>query len=272
MSAENSPFISFGERLRTVLILILFPLAISQWVPLATFTLTVQLPGFYLAQPLSLRALIVVIVAGLAATGMDWLIRSAQLTPGNTFPHLLFPSLTTLALGGILPFIPQGPLWWWAFVFGAVLLASVFAAEFIALDRTASLFPLASAGLTVLGIALFLIITSALCFVSMRLVLLLPVLASVTFVLALRLFHLHFFKRWEIYWALGSAFLIVQIAAPLHYWPLSVVPFGLMLTGPFYALISLAIAFNEENLSRWNVIEAVVAILGSWGMALWLNR
>ncbi|MEJ5240109.1 MAG: hypothetical protein WHS87_02815 [Anaerolineales bacterium] len=272
MSTEDRFPIAFGERLRSLLILVLLPLALIQWLPLATFTFTVQLPGFYLAQPISLRAGVTLIVAGLAAAGMDWLIRSHPLAKGNTFPHLLFPFLTTLALGGILPFIPGGILWWSAFLFGAVLLALVFTAEFITLDSAAPFFPLASGGLTLLGVILFLLIASSLRFVSMRLALLLPTLGLVTFLLSLRLFRLYLPQRWELYWSLGLALLVLQIAAPLHYWPLAVTPFGLMLAGSFYGLFSTAVALVEGNLSRWTVVEAVWIVLGSWGLALWLNR
>jgi hypothetical protein len=45
-----------------------------------------------------------------------------------------------------------------------------------------------------------------------------------------------------------------------------------MLAGPFYALFLVAIAVMEGNLRRWNVIEAALLVLGSWGMALWLSR
>ncbi len=272
MSTEDRFPIAFGERLRSLLILVLLPLALIQWLPLATFTFTLQVPGFYLAQSISLRAGVTLIVAGLAAAGMDWLLRSRPPVRGNTLPHLLFPFLTTLALGGILPFIPAGFLWWWAFLVGAVLLALVFTAEFITLDHTAPFFPLATGGLTLLGAILFLLIASALRFASMRLVLFLPTLGIVTFLLSLRLLHLYLPQRWEIYWSLGLALLLVQIAAPLHYWPLAVTPFGLMLAGAFYGLFASAVALIEGNLNRWTIAEVGLIILGSWGLGLWLNR
>ncbi len=270
MDERVSP--SFGERLRSSLILVLFPLAILQWLPLEGFTFTVQLPGFYLAQSVGLRMAGTLLVAGMAAAGMDWLIRSHPSEKRNTLPHLLLPFLTTLVIGNILPFIPQGELWWLAFLFGALLLTLVFLAEFQALDPLAPFFPLTASGLTLLGGVLFLLVASSLRFVAMRLTLLLPMLGALVFLLALRLFHLYVPQRWEIYWSAGIALLILELAAPLHYWPLGVVSFGLMLAGPFYALFLLAIAVMEGNLRRWNMIETALLILGSWGMALWLSR
>ncbi len=263
---------SFGERLRASLILVLLPLAILQWLPLEGFTLTVQLPGFYLAQPIGLRTGSTLIIAGMAASGMNWLIRSHPSGKRNTLPHLLLPFLTTLAIGSILPSIPQGGLWWIAFLFGALLLTLVFLAEFTILDTSNPFFPLTAGGLTLLGGVLFLLVASSLRFIAMRLTLLLPTLGIFTFLLALRLFHLYLPQRWEIYWSAGIALLILQLAAPLHYWPVGVVPFGLMLAGPFYALLLLAMAVSEGNLRRDNVLETVLLVLGSWGMALWLSR
>jgi hypothetical protein len=63
----------------------------------------------------------------------------------------------------------------------------------------------------------------------------------------------------------------VQIASGLHYWPLSPVQFGLMLTGPLYALTNLAINLGEELPIRRAAIEPAVVTALCWGLAIFLR-
>jgi hypothetical protein len=79
--------------------------------------------------------------------------------------------------------------------------------------------------------------------------------------------HLRFSGRWEYAWAAGIAFVCIQLAAGLHYWPISPIQFGLMLVGPLYGLTNLAVNLGEDQPAKWAAIEPVVAATLCWGMA-----
>jgi hypothetical protein len=64
----------------------------------------------------------------------------------------------------------------------------------------------------------------------------------------------------------GIAFVCIQIAAGLHYWPLSPIQFGLMLVGPLYGLTNLAINLSEDLPARRAAIEPAVVTALCWGL------
>jgi hypothetical protein len=77
--------------------------------------------------------------------------------------------------------------------------------------------------------------------------------------------------RWEIAWSLGIGFVCVQVAAGLHYWPLTPMQFGLLLIGPLYGLINLAINLDENIPVRRAVLEPAVVTSLCWGLAVFIR-
>lgn len=248
---------------------VLLAFALMHLIQTPEFTLELQLPGFYFAYPLSLSTLMLFMAAGLTATGMDWLLRShPSLGDTRTFEHWLLPTLATLIIGIPLTILPRGNTWWIGFGIGGLLLVLVFLAEYIVVEPSAPNYAVATAGLTALSFAIYLILTTALRFSGARLFLLAPALLIAAGLVSLRTLHLRVSQRWEFNWAFGIALVCTQIGAGLHYWPVSPVQFGLVLLGPLYALSTLTGNLLEEIPLRRAMVEPLIALALAWGVAI----
>lgn len=250
---------------------VLLALALTRLVRVPEFNLEMQLPGFFLSVPLNLTTVMSMLTAGLTATGMDWLLRGHPALNGrSTLQWWILPTLTTFVVSVSLSFLPDGTAWWTGFAVGGIFLLLVFLAEYIVVDPGAPNYDLSLAGLTAISYTLFFILAVALRYGSLRLFLMLPALFLSAGLASLRILHLRL-SRWEYAWSLGIAFVCVQVAAGLHYWPLSSIQFGLMLVGPLYGLTNLAINLNEDLPTRRAMLEPAVAVALSWGLAIVLR-
>jgi len=146
----------------------------------------------------------------------------------------------------------------------------VFLAEYIVVEPSAPQYAIATAGLTALSFAVYLILTTALRFNGARLFLVAPALFIAAGLVSLRTLHLRISQKWEFNWALGIALVCMQIGAGLHYWPVSPVQFGLVLLGPLYALSNLTGNLLEGVPLRRAMTEPLIALALSWGMAILL--
>jgi len=63
----------------------------------------------------------------------------------------------------------------------------------------------------------------------------------------------------------------VQFAAGLYYWSLSPVQYGLLLAGPLYGLINLAVNLGENMPARRALIEPALATVFCLGLAIFLR-
>jgi hypothetical protein len=214
-----------------------------------------------------------ILAAALTYTGMDSLTRNHPKLGGKlNIEHLLLPTLTTLVLGGPLSLLPNGLIWWAAFIFGALILIFVFLAEYITIDPTAPTYAYARAGLTALAYALFLILVTALRYSGGRMFLIIPVIFLAAGLTSLRILHLDRIDRWDFPWAVGIGIICAQIAAGLHYWPLTPIQFGLALTGPLYALIMLSAAIATEGLPLRRAVSGPLLVLGlTWLSAIFVR-
>jgi len=209
----------------------------------------------------------VVMAAGLTATGMDWLLRShPSLGRTRTVEHWLLPTLATFIIGIPLTIIPPNNAWWLGFGIGGLLLVLVFLAEYIVVEPSAPNYAIASAGLTALSFAVYLILTTALRFSGVRLFLLAPALFIATALVSLRTLHLRVSQKWEYNWALGIALICTQIGAGLHYWPVSPTQYGMTLLGPLYALSTFTGNLLEGIPLRRALVEPLIALFLSWGI------
>jgi hypothetical protein len=75
-----------------------------------------------------------------------------------------------------LTILPPGNIWWLGFGIGGLLLVFVFLAEYIVVEPSAPQYAIATAGLTALAFAVYLILTTALRFSGARLFLVAPAL------------------------------------------------------------------------------------------------
>ena len=251
---------------------VLLAFALTRLIQVPEFSLELQLPGFLLKLPLNITTAMSLLTAGLTATGMDWLLRGHPSLNGKpTLQWWLLPTLTTFVIGVPLSLLPDGTAWWIGFTVSGVFLVFVFMAEYVVVDPGAPYYPASVAGLTAISYTLFFILAIAMRYGDMRLFLLIPGLFFASALTSLRVLHLRLSGRWEYAWALGIAFICIQIAAGLHYWPLSPIQFGLMLIGPLYGLTNLAVNLREDLLARRAALEPAVATALCWGLAAFLR-
>jgi len=257
-----------SNRVGVITATVLLAYALSRLIQAPELTIELQLPGFYFAYPLSLDIVLIFMATGLTATGMNWLLRShPSIGQKNTIEHWLLPTLATFIIGIPLTILPLDNTWWGGFIVGGLLLVFVFQAEYIVVEPSAPNYAIATAGLTALSFAIYLILTTALRYSGARLFLLAPALFITAGLVSLRTLHLRVGQKWEFNWAIGIAFVCTQIGTGLHYWPISPVQYGLALLGPLYALSTLTSNLLESIPLRRAMIEPAIALGLSWGIA-----
>jgi hypothetical protein len=269
---EHRSYLPSTNRIGMLVASILLAFALTRLIQSPRLTLTITLPGFYFAYPLTLGTAITILAAALTATGMDWLTRDhPALGKKTNIEHLMLPTLTTFVVGAPLALLSNETAWWIGFAFSAILLASVFLAEYITIDASAPPYALARAGLTALAYALFLILATSLRFSGARMFLLIPVIFIVAALISLRILHLDGTDRWDFPWAIGIGIVCVQIGAGLHYWPLTPIQFGLALTGPLYALTMLCANLTENIPVRRAALGPAIIIGLAWISVIFLR-
>lgn len=268
---ENRSYYPSSDRVGILTASVLLTFALTRLIQSPRLTLTLSLPGFYFAFPLTLGTFLTLFAAGLTAAGMDWLTRDhPALGEKSPREHILFPTLTTLVLGSSLALFPSSTAWWIGFTFGAALLLGVCLAEYITINPSAPAYAFARAGLTALAYALFFILVSSLRFSGARLFLLVPAIFIVAGLISLRILHLDGTDRWDFPWAIGVGFVCAQIGAGLHYWPLTPIQFSLVLTGPLYALTMLSASLAENVPLRRAAVGPAIIVGLAWISALFL--
>jgi hypothetical protein len=269
---EQKSYLPDVNRIGLVISTVLLAFALTRIIPSPGFSLEVQLPGFFLDLPLDISTAMNFLTAGLAATGMDWLLRGhPALKSRRTFQWWFLPTLTTFVVSIPLSTLPSGRAWWIGFAVSGVFLFLVFLAEYVVVDADAPPYAISMAGLTAISYTLFFILAVALRSSGARLYLLTPSLFIAASFASLRILHLRLSGRWEYAWALGIGLVCIQIAAGLHYWPLSPIQFGLMLTGPLYGITNLAINLSEDIPARRAVLEPAIVIALCWGLAIFIR-
>ena len=261
-----------SNRIGVLTSTVLLAFALTRLIQAPEFNLEIQLPGFFLTLPLNISAAMSLLTTGLTATGMDWLLRGhPSLNDKPTFQWWLLPTLTTFVIGVPLSILPDGAAWWIGFAIGGVFLFLVFLAEYIVVDSGAPYYAISMAGLTAISYTLFFILAVALRYSGARLYIIIPALFLATALASLRILHLRLSGIWEYAWSIGIGFACVQIAAGLHYWPLSPVQFGLMLIGPLYALTNLAINLGEGLPPQRAALEPAIVSAVTWGLAIFVR-
>jgi hypothetical protein len=257
-----------SNRLSVLTAVILLAYALTRLIALPPFGIQASLLGVEMAFQISSSAVVSFLVAGLTATGMDWLLRShPHLEKKNTLEYWIRPALTAWIIGISIFSLSDSTLWWLAFLVGGVFLVLICVAEYVAVDPDDSRYGLAVASLTGLSFVLLLVLITALRAVGMRLIVFLPPMFLAVWLVSMRTLHLRLGGRWEFYWSLGIAFVVVQLAAPLHYWQISPLQFGLLLLGPAYALTSLAANLSEAQPFRRAMTEPLIALAIVWSLS-----
>ncbi|HVN16304.1 MAG TPA: hypothetical protein VMT73_11230 [Anaerolineales bacterium] len=269
---EESRHVPAADQVGILTSAVLLVYVLTKIISAPQFTLSLQIPGFYFAFPLTLGTVMTFLAAGLTATGMDWLVRShPALGHQRTIEHWMLPTTTSFVIGITLAILPNNSIWWIAFGASAILMVFVFLAEYAVVDPAAPNYAIARAGLTALSYALFLILITALRFTGARLVFVIPALFLTSSLIALRILHLDGSDRWDFPWAAGIGLICTQIGAGLHYWPLTALQFGLAVTGLLYALTAFSTNVTEGVPIQRAALEPGIILTLAWGTVIFLR-
>jgi hypothetical protein len=258
-----------SSRLSVLAAIIMLAYAMSSFLSFPEREFSIQLPGLFVSFPINVQTIIGLLVAGITATGADWLYRShPALGDRYVFLHWIIPALTALVIGILLFQLPFGLVWILGLFLGGVVLVLVLLAEYITIDMEDVRQPLAAIALTSVSYALFLILTVSLRSSSVRLFIVLPVIISATWFVSLRVIHLRLYGEWTIIESAIIAVIIGQIASAFHYWPFTAISYGLIILGFTYALNSVIIGFVEAKNLNQIIREPLIALLFSWILAI----
>ncbi len=250
----------------TASILIAYTLAGFIFLPTRGFD--IQLPGLFLHFEITAHTVVSLIVAGMTATGVDWLIRGHPSFQGLSIQYWLLPALTAWAIGIILFQQPFSVVWWITFAVGGSVLTMVMIAEYIMVDPEDVRRIPAIIGLTAISFALFLVLVISLRASEIRLVFLLLAIVIASFLVSLRTLHLRLQQKWLYLHSAIIAIAIAQLSAALNYIRIEPVTFGLLLLGPAYALTSFIGGLMENKSWRVASIEPVFVLVMVLGLAI----
>ena len=268
-TSRNQPDL---DRISVLAAIILLAYTLSGLISIPKQEIATQLPGIYLEVEINIQTLVSILVATLAASGTDWLLREHTSSPNQRIaPHLLLPALTAWVIGIPLHQQALGIFWWAGIFLGGSALISVLIAEFIVIDPGDLNYSFASIGLTIVAFALFFLLAVTLKANQIRLFLLLPALTLAVFLITLRILHLRLRGKWAFLQASLSAMIIAQIAIAGYYLPFSPISFGLFLLGPAYGLTILFSNLGDGRPWNYAVPEPIAVHLVFWILALWFR-
>ena len=163
------------DRISVLSAIILLSYTLTGLINIPSRVLATQLPGFYFEIQINIQTIVSILVAGLAASGTDWLLREHPLSQNRRLiQHWLLPALTAWVIG--VPLLqPDFGVYWWIGVFlggGAIIL--VLMAEFSVIDPDDANYTRASIGLTIIAYALFFLLATTLRSSQLRLFLRFP--------------------------------------------------------------------------------------------------
>lgn len=260
------------ERMSIVIATIMLTYALAKFIDVPSSLIPIELIGIYIPITINFKTIITLSVAGMTASGADWLLRDhPRLEEKSSIPHILLPALTAWILSVILSDLPNDPLWWIVFIVGGIFLILVILAEYIVLDEGDSRRPLAATLLGALSFAMFLALIVSLRASTLRLVMTLPAVALSSGALSFRVILLQKPDQLRIPEAVACLLIVTQLTAPLHYLPVSPLSFGLLLLGALYAMINFVVNTSQNDVSRTSIVEPVSVLIILWGLAIWLN-
>ncbi len=266
---QHGKYLPKVDHVSVLSAMIVMSYTLARLIHLPPWEVSRQLPGLYVEFSINVNMITSLLVAGMTAAGANWLMHTHPAEQGKqSVQHAILPALTALAIGIPLSSVQVGIGWWLGLIFGAFILVLVLIAEYIAVDSEDDRLPFASAALSAVSFALFLVFAGALRAGEVRLLYNVPALVFAAWLVSLRVINLRLHGIWAIYESAIIAFVIGQLTAAFNYWPLTPIAFGLALLGPSYALISLFCNLIEEKPYRNVIIEPVVSIIIAWGAAL----
>lgn len=248
---ESGNVLPNRERLSAVMAVILLAYVIVRFVQVPATQLNLEILGVLLPLQIGVKTMLAILVAGLTATGADWLLRDhPALGTRTTYSHWLLPGMTAWVLALVLSNLPFTPQWWLAFGGCAMLLLAILLAEYNSVSEESRLYASVNLALSTLSYALFLILAISVRGLGLRLFLALPAVALGAFLAGTRVNLLRSVENWHSLQLLAITFITVQVAAALHYLPVSALSYGLILIGLVFSLNNFAAALNSGEEPR----------------------
>jgi hypothetical protein len=258
---QSSSVLPNRERLSAVMAVILLAYVIVRFVQVPAAQLNIALLGVFLPFQFGINTMLAILVAGLTATGADWLLRDhPALGTRTTYSHWLLPGMTAWVLALVLSNLPFTPQWWLAFGGCALLLLAILLAEYNSVSEESRLYSTVNLALSTLSYALFLILAISVRGLGLRLFLALPAIALGAFLSGTRVNLLRSVEDWHSLQLLAITFIAVQVAAALHYLPISALGYGLILIGLVFSLNNFAAALKAKEEPRKALREPALSL------------
>jgi len=257
-----------SERFSVLIAVILLAYASARFVNLPLRTFSLEIAGFFLPLQFNINTVLSILVAAITASGMDWILRGhPKSEEGFNYSHWLLPALTAWVISLPLANLPLSPLWWLAFLIGAILLTLLIIAEYVSVDPNDRYYTLVATALSALAYGMFLTLAISLKALEARLVLSIPALAIAAFLISYRIQLLRSPEKAEGLPLLGVAFISVEFAGALHYWPLTAISYGLALLGLLYAMNNFLFSINDGESAFEAAKEPSAVLIIFWILA-----
>ena len=266
---DRHPTLIPGRQHLSVLVgLVLLSLVLTQFIDLPTRTVGISALGSPLGFEISSGWLMAALLAGLACTGTDAIVRThpraREVSLRHTFVYWIQPGLVGLAAARLLSLSPTRAIWLAGLAATGLIFVIVLIAEYTTVDRLAPSYSQARLLLNAfaysLAFALYVIVYQS---HGRSLITATTVLVS-SFALALDLF-------WGAGAELGRAtalagavgLVLGQCDWAMNYWRISAWSGGMLLLLIFYVMTGIAAQHVQGRLTRHVLVEfAVVAVSG----------
>jgi hypothetical protein len=266
---ERHPTLIPGrQRLSVFIGLIMLCLVLTQFIQLPTRTFAVNIFGSELGVDLSADWLMAILLASLACTGTDALVRThpraQELGLSYTFVYWILPGLLGLAAARLLSQAPTRLLWVAGLAATGLLFVVLLTAEYTTVDPLAPVYPQARLFLNVIAYALAFVVFILIYQTRGRSLVTATALLVASFALAL-----------DLLWSAGAepghttmlasvvGLILGESSWAMNYWQISTWSAGIVLMLIFYVMTGLASQHLQGKLSRRVLAEFfVVAVIG----------
>lgn len=260
-----------GEKFNMLMASLCLVILMSRYVELPTWSLEMPLLGLHINFTLASTTFILFIIAAITTSGVYWFFSQSAVPSKEIWRHLLLPALTALVIQLPLYIIPAGATFWFVYFSGCFLLTLVIFIEYLTTNPESNYYPWAALLLRALSFGFYLSMITLLRVSGVRLFILLPTIGISTFLVSLRTLNLFVPSQRFTLQALTVSWCATQLAAALHYLPLSPVQFGLLLLGAVYALITFIVDFERGDSLRQAAGEPIALFLIIWLIAHWVG-
>lgn len=255
------------DRLSALTALVLLAFGLTRLTVLPALPLEATLLGLVIRVEINTRLIMLLLAAGLAVAGADWLLRSHPAAASLRFPveHWIIPGLAAFSVGSIVTRLPLGLALWVGLALGAALLVAVLGAEFCVLDPLDRRHDAAAVGLRILSYLFFVVAVFALTSAEMRAIFEVPLLFLAALGMTWRLLRLRKARgeAWTLALVIGVT--VAELGWGLHYWPIPALREAMLLVLAVYVAEGLLLAAEGDRLPARRGVE--FAVFGALALA-----